>query len=435
MNLLDQANEHFNLGTACHDQDPTEAVSHYRQAVFLWPTHAPAHFNLGTLLLRLHQDNRGREHILKACQADPHNEAFRRRADELLANSQRRKAESLSRGDSTPATEAEMPRNHAVFEGVRLRVDQLLDAALKGNTVNTVGTYRALPTNTAPEMAGRHATMAALAHLVAGRRRLRASLAAIPAGQARAIAISHIPVLADMIADLRKLEEESDTDHLAEAKRLTRRADSRHDEPKIATKLYRRALSEAPDHGPAFYGLFLLQRELGEREEAAQNLAMAVHFSPGNRVFRYYQQTWLQADPTIARFFPASVGSIDSRLSTGVHRPTAVFKTEQATLSGATASLDSPEEVRRAFDTMLANEEHERIVALTNTAWSRYSDDEAHGAVSTSLKIMAHVCALAHVDLALGLLQDATRLFAAAGPGARLRQIATEVCIDTIVGM
>jgi tetratricopeptide (TPR) repeat protein len=309
-----------------------------------------------------------------------------------------------------------------------------LDAALKGDTVNTTGTYRTLPAETAPAIAGRYATMAALAHVVAGRRRLRSSLSAIPPGRARADAIRRIPVLADLVADLRKLEEATDTDHVAEAKRLTRRADSRHGEPDIAIKLYRRALSEAPDHGPAYYGLFLLQRELGEIEEAARNLSTAIHFSPGNRVFRYYQQTWIQADPSVAQFFPTTVGAGDSRLATGVHHPTVVHESGSFAVKRS-IPLDDPGEVRELFDTMLEREEHEPILKLTAEAWGELSADEVREPLATSLRIMAHVSALAHIDLALGFLLDATKAFEAAGPESRLRQIAAEVCIDTIVEM
>jgi protein O-mannosyl-transferase len=63
---------HYNLGITLNEQGDTDgAISHYREAVELWPGYAEAHYNLGRLLVQKGQLDEAITHYEKALEIDP----------------------------------------------------------------------------------------------------------------------------------------------------------------------------------------------------------------------------------------------------------------------------------------------------------------------------------------------------------------------------
>jgi tetratricopeptide (TPR) repeat protein len=63
---------HYNLGITLNEQGDTDgAISHYREAVELWPGYAEAHYNLGRLLVQKGQLDEAITHYEKALEINP----------------------------------------------------------------------------------------------------------------------------------------------------------------------------------------------------------------------------------------------------------------------------------------------------------------------------------------------------------------------------
>jgi len=439
MNLREQAHEHLRHALELQAMDLARALEHLRQAVFLDPELAAAHFALGDLLLRTDAVEEGVRHLRLAVQAAPDNALFSQRLASL----------DLERDSlECPQDAADLRFDLVPREGHTLPDYQLLEQATIGNWIDVEYTCDMLIPQATPRTVSSLLVHCAMAHLVAARRRLRFALPVLPNGPARTAAVDLIPTCADLFADLRRMEAPADVDPMTEANRLARLGDSLHDDPDRAIAHYRQALRLTPDHAPAHFGLFVVMRATGDVPSAAEHLLRAIELSPGNSVYRYYYNAWRTADLSLSALLP-SIGDDDGaqRPQTALRRLSPAWRSARDLSQGRTTrvpmelpllDLTRPAEARRALDDLFDQGDLDQLLAyafrLLGRIDARRETRSSGPNERATVQIVSHVAARAHLNLALGFLQRAHANYAARGAEARTHMTIVELGVARLSG-